>query len=173
MADPQPSPTETPLSQRFLDNANLAFGVNTFTEVLLAMSAKLLELGVPGAETVEETDRIDEPLRKAMFEAENIEAHNAARKRIFMRVMQLGRLLPPEEADGAFLVDRVQVRHLLRRWHEAAPSGLAEKFQEHAELGDWYYDTGPNKMKHLLAVGNWQAKWRFGDPFSGEISSVI
>ena len=172
MADTQKSPTgkaptETPLSERFISNANLAFGINTFTEVLLAMSAKLLELGVSSAETAEETDRVNEPLQEALFEAQSIEAHNAARKPIFMRVLQLGRLLPPEEADGAFLVDRVQVRHLLRRWHDATLSGLAEKYQQHAELGDWYYDTEPNEMRHRLAVGQWQAERRFGDIFKG------
>lgn len=70
-----------------------------------------------------------------------------------MPVFQLGWLLPPEAADGNFLFDRVRVRHLLRRWHEAAPSDLAEKFQEYAELGAWYFDTGPNEMRHLWAVG--------------------
>lgn len=79
MENVQQSPTETPLSESIIYNANLAFGVNPFTKALLAMSAKLLELGVPGAELIKETDLVDEPLRVALFEAENIEAQNAGR----------------------------------------------------------------------------------------------
>ena len=117
-------------SAEFRQNAQAALESGTFEEVLNALGMKLLELGVPGAETPDVADRVNHPLKIAYIYAETQEARDRAWDGIAARIFRLSSLLPPEEAEGAFLADRVQMETLVGRYREFWENKLISSLKE-------------------------------------------
>ena len=105
----------TPPSEAFKQNAEAALRDGKFEDVLKALIVKLSELGVFSAETAEEARRVNHPLSAAYLRPRSQEARDWAWDNLAARILELGSLLPPEAADGAFLADRAQVEVLLEK----------------------------------------------------------
>ncbi len=103
----------TPQSEVFWQNAEAALEDGSFEDVLKVLIMKLSELSVFSAETAEEARRVNHPLSVAYIRPRSQEARDRAWDNLAARILELGSLLPPEVADGAFLADRVQMEVLL------------------------------------------------------------
>ncbi len=120
-----------PHSAAFRHNAQAALKDGTFEEVLSALVMKLQERGVFDEDAAEEARKNYSPLAGAFLRPRDQEARDRAWGDISARIFQLGSLLPPEDSDGAFLADRVQVKALLDRradlWAQKALAEMREK----------------------------------------------
>ena len=119
----------------FRRNAQAALQDGTFEDILKALVIKLLELGVPNAETPDEADKINHPLKMAYNKAQTPEQSDLAWNDLSTRILALGSLLPPEAADGAFLADRGQVEELNKKWDEFWSARLWAKMNKESPVG--------------------------------------
>lgn len=90
---------------------------------LMALSVRLIQLGVPGAESIAEAEKtnhqsVDEALSPKKIRRRSREEQDRAMDALAQRVFQLGSLLPPVDADGAFLAERAQVEALVTAGEE-------------------------------------------------------
>ncbi len=124
----------------FTRNAQVALQDGTFEDILKALIIKLQELGVPNAETPDEADKINHPLKMAYSKAQTPEQSDLAWNDLSTRILALGSLLPPEATDGAFLADRSEVEELNKKWDNFWSARLWVKMNEESPVGPSHAD---------------------------------
>ena len=124
----------------FRRNAQAALQDGTYEDILKALIIKLQELGVPNAETPDEADKINHPLKMAYNKAQTPEQSDLAWNNLSTRILALGSLLPPEAADGAFLADRGEVEELNKKWDDFWSARLWAKMNKESPVGPSHAD---------------------------------
>jgi hypothetical protein len=130
-------------SAAFTRNAQAALKDATFEDILTALVMKLQERGVFDEEAAEKAWKVNSPLAQTFLRTRDQQRRDRAWDTISARIFQLGGLLPPEDADGAFLADRTQVKALLDRrtdlWAQKVVEETREQrdaFSRHADEQD-------------------------------------